>query len=82
MMGRASEERWAMLPNFDILRIDKKGALIWCGSSETFQEAKAKGEVLTNRDGKFVIFNQRTQERTTINVDKPDLPLAATKKSH
>lgn len=71
MMGRASDvEVCAMIANFDIFKTDQRGSLLWCGDSASLEEAKAKVKTLADTEGEFVIFNQQTQESTTIKSEK------------
>ena len=58
-----------MLANFDIFKTDRTGSVRWCGASETLEEAKSKVNALADTDGEFVIFNQQTQESTTIKPE-------------
>ena len=50
---------------FDIFRTDKDGHLIWCAAEATFEEAKARAEVLAASDPcAYVIFRQKTGAHT------------------
>lgn len=55
-----------MVANFDIFKTDQKGSLLWCGASDTLEEAKSKVKALADTEGEFVILNRQAQEITTI----------------
>jgi hypothetical protein len=55
-----------VLATFDIFKKEMKGTLVWCGTSETLEEAKRKAQALADPQSEIFIFNQETQERTTV----------------
>jgi hypothetical protein len=57
-----------VVATFDIFKKETKGTLVWCGTSETLEEAKRKAQALADSRCEIIIFNQETQERTTVKV--------------
>lgn len=69
-----------MLANFDIFKRNQIDALVWCGAEQTLEAAKSKVKTLMDGTGEFMIFNQKTQESTTIPSEKQSGPGADGKK--
>lgn len=63
-----------MLPSFDVLRVTKDGAFIWCSEASTLEDAKAQIKILAELESEFVIFDHRTYESVRI---KPTEVLSA-----
>lgn len=59
-----------MLAPLDIFVVTKDGSLLWKGSAENFEVAKLSVQTLrANTVADYVIFSQRTGNKTTIKVD-------------
>ena len=58
-----------MIAPFDIFK-DNQGTLVWCGTAETLEEAKAKARsVATSEKTECVIFSQITGNRVVIQPE-------------
>ena len=56
-----------MLAQFDMFRVDEKGALLWCASAETFEDAEATAKNLAQSSKcEYVIFSQSSGNRLII----------------
>jgi hypothetical protein len=59
-----------VLEPLDIFIKMKGGTYLWKGTAETFQLAKTKVKQLAqNAPGEYLIFSQRTQEKTVVPLD-------------
>ena len=59
-----------MLEPLDIFKMQNDGTYLWKGAAETFELARTKVEKLaTNAPGQYMVFSQRTQEKTVIPLD-------------
>ena len=56
---------------FDVFRKDRNGALVWRAAANSLHEARATVErfrKIESSETEFVIFNQQTQEQTTVKL--------------
>jgi hypothetical protein len=59
-----------MLESLDIFIKMESGTYLWKGTAETFELAKTKVKQLaTTAPGEYLIFSQRTQEKTVVPLD-------------
>ena len=71
-----SEQPFAMVPPFDIFRVEKDGSLIWCEAAATLELAKARVEAMAaSKAAQYVIYSQKTGHRVIIkpNAEAPGL---------
>jgi hypothetical protein len=64
-----------MMPPFDIFYVSHDG-YIWQEPAETLESAKLRVQQLgTSRPGEYLIFSQKTGNKLSIKVARPDTAL-------
>lgn len=64
-----------MIAPLDIFVVQKDGSLLWKGTAENFEVAKLSVQTLmASTPGDYVIYSQRTGNKTTIKADGTTIP--------
>lgn len=55
---------------FDVFKVERENAVMWRGTASTFEEAKQQvRQFAQNSPGVYIILNQRTGEKTTVESE-------------